>query len=79
LIIKTMKTYIEVIAKYNQQGQVRPLKIIWEERIYDIQRITDIRPAASLKAGGIGLRYTCVINGKTVYIFLDDNKWFIEI
>lgn len=75
-----MKAYIEVIAKYNQQGQIRPLKIIWEDgRAFEIQRIIDIRPAASLKAGGAGLRYACIINGKTVYLFLEDNKWFIEL
>lgn len=74
-----MKVYIEVIAKYNQEGQVRPLKIVWEDgRVFEISRITDIRPAASLKSGGIGLRYTCIINTKPVYLFLDDNKWFIE-
>lgn len=74
-----MKVYIEVIAKYNQEGQVRPLKIVWEDgRVFEISRITDIRPAASLKSGGIGLRYSCIINTKPVYLFLDDNKWFIE-
>ncbi|NLC17437.1 MAG: hypothetical protein GX756_06130 [Clostridiales bacterium] len=73
-----MKKFVEVIAKYNQEGQIRPLKIIWEDgRVFEIQRITDIRPAASLKAGGAGLRYSCIINKKKVYLFLEDNKWFI--
>jgi hypothetical protein len=73
-----MKKFVEVIAKYNQEGQIRPLKIIWEDgRVFDIQRITDIRPAASLKAGGVGLRYTCIISRKKVYLFLEDNQWFI--
>ncbi|HHW90117.1 MAG TPA: hypothetical protein GX745_04355 [Clostridiales bacterium] len=73
-----MKKFVEVIAKYNQEGQIRPLKIIWEDgRVFDIQRITDIRPAASLKAGGVGLRYTCIISRKKVYLFLENNQWFI--
>lgn len=35
--------------------------------------------AASLRAGGVGLRYTCIINGKTSHLFYEDNnKWFVE-
>jgi len=34
--------------------------------------------AASLKAGGQGMRYTCRIAGKQVFLFCDDGRWFVE-
>ena len=46
---------------------------------YPIDRITDVRYATSLKAGGCGIRYTCRILGKERYIFLEENKWFVEV
>ena len=48
-------------------------------RSYQIDRVLDIRRAASLKAGGVGRRYTCRICGKERYLWLeDDGKWFVE-
>ena len=35
--------------------------------------------AASLKAGGVGMRYTCIIDGKESYLYYEDNNmWFVE-
>ena len=46
---------------------------------YEISKVKDIRRAASLKAGGAGMRYTCVVDGKEVYLFYEDNNmWFME-
>jgi hypothetical protein len=43
-----------------------------------VDRVIDVRRAASLKAGGTGLRYICRICGRTVALFNDENKWFME-
>lgn len=73
------KVYIEVVAKHDIQGRIKPLFLIWEDgRKYPIDRVLDVRQAASLKAGGCGLRYKCRIVGKEVYLFCDEGKWFIE-
>jgi hypothetical protein len=32
----------------------------------------------SLKGGGLGIRYTCRIRGKQVYLFDEEGKWFVE-
>ena len=73
------KVYVNVSAKFNKDGRIIPESFEWEdERIFEIDRITDIRKAASLKAGGAGLRYTCFVCGKQTYLFLEDNRWFIE-
>ncbi|WRS28891.1 hypothetical protein U6B65_01390 [Oscillospiraceae bacterium MB08-C2-2] len=56
-----------------------PLVIQWEDgREFKIDRILDVRLAASLKAGGCGIRYTCRISGQQRYLFLEENRWFVE-
>lgn len=73
------KKYVSVIAKFNEEGKITPLALVWEDgRNFNIDRVTDIRKSASLKAGGIGLRFTCFIRGKQVYLYKDEDKWFIE-
>lgn len=75
-----MKCYICVTAKFEDDGNIIPEKIHWKDgRTFEIDRITDIRNAASLKAGGAGVRYTCFIFGKKKYIFLEEKRWFVEI
>ncbi|MBQ8058075.1 MAG: hypothetical protein IJ275_07070 [Ruminococcus sp.] len=74
-----MKQYVSVTAKFDADGNILPLKINWDDgRSFDIDRITDIRYAASLKAGGAGIRYTCRIKQSEKYLFLEDNRWFIN-
>jgi hypothetical protein len=56
---------------------------VWEDgNRYGIDRIIDIRPAASLKAGGAGLRYTVRVRSRETYLFYeqerDGAKWFME-
>ena len=56
-----------------------PRTIEWKDgRIFTIDRVLDVRRAPSLKAGGVGMRYICRICGKTVALFNDENKWFME-
>ena len=47
-------------------------------RSFDIDRVIDVRQAPTLKAGGLGTRYTCKIRGKQVCLFCDERKWFVE-
>ena len=74
------KIYVDVTAIFSKEGQLRPISIVWQDgHVYEIQRVKDIRRAASLKAGGVGTRYTCIIDGKESHIFYEDNnKWFVE-
>ena len=44
----------------------------------EIDRVLDVRPAASLKAGGAGLRYTVRIGRTETYLFLEETRWFVE-
>ena len=75
-----MKINLKVNAEFDVDGTIRPTSIVWEDgRVFVIDRILDVRRAASLKAGGVGMRYICRIYGKTVNLFNDENHWFIEV
>ena len=55
--MNTNKVYVDVTAVFSKEGQLKPVSVKWQDgHIYEIQRITDIRRAASLKAGGAGMR-----------------------
>ena len=74
------KTYVKVTADFYPDGRLRPVTMTWTDgRVFEIDRISDIRRAASLKAGGTGLRYTCFICGRMCYLYYEENyKWFVE-
>ena len=76
------KAYVTVQAKFFPDGRPPvPTELWWEDgRHYEVDRVLDIRPAASLKAGGLGIRYTCKVLGKTVCLFFEDenSRWFME-
>lgn len=47
-----MKQYVAVEARFDEGGGVRPLCVIWEDgRRFPVDRVMDVRRAASLKAG----------------------------
>ena len=73
------KTFVKVTAEHDESGQVRPLYLTWTDvRKYEIDRVTDVRQAPSLRGGGLGIRYTCRVRGKEVYLFEDEGRWFVE-
>ena len=72
------KKFVEVTAVFDLEGNITPVSIFYEGEKLEVDRITDVRRAASLKSGGAGIRYTCYIKGVLTYLFLDDTKWFIE-
>ena len=74
-----IKKYVAVDAHFTEDGRIRPTGIYWfDGRIFEVDRITDVRPAASLKAGGTGIRYTVSVLGKETYIYLEESRWFVE-
>ena len=73
------KIFVEVIARFDLAGGITPLYIIWEDgRKFEVDKILDVRRAASLKAGGIGMRYTVMILGRQRYLYYEDPLWFVE-
>lgn len=83
-----IKVYVAVAARFDDEGNLIPTSITWEDgREFEIDRVTDIRQAAAMKAGGQGDRYTVQINGHQSYLFFERNasltgnnigRWFVE-
>ena len=58
--MESSKVYVNVMAEFTNDGRLLPRSFIWKDgHVYEIQKVTDVRRAASLKAGGAGIRYTC--------------------
>ena len=78
--MESCKVYVDVNAMFTKDGRLLPKSFIWTDgHVYEIQRVTDVRRAASLKAGGAGMRYTCIVNGRESHLFYEDNNmWFME-
>ena len=78
--MKSCKVYVDVNAMFTKDGRLLPKSFIWTDgHVYEIQRVTDVRRAASLKAGGAGMRYTCIVDGRESHLFYEDNNmWFME-
>ena len=84
----TSKVYVGVEVEFSPDGIMYPRALVWEDGIkYNIDRVVDMRPAASLKAGGQGDRYTVVIKGQRRYLFFEKStealrkqagRWFVE-
>jgi len=72
------KILVKVRCDWEIGGQIVPLMFRAEDGpIVKIDRILDVRKAASTKAGGCGIRYTCRVRGKELYLFRDDEEWFV--
>lgn len=83
-----LKVYVPVRADFSADGRLLPRELIWEDGThYVIDRVTDIRQAAAMKAGGQGDRYTIRVRGKESYLFFERStqmvgnelgRWFVE-
>ncbi len=74
-----VKVYVDVDAHFSKDGELVPTAIIWENgHRYEIDKITQVARRASLKAGGCGIRYTCIVDGQQSYLFYEVDKWFVE-
>ena len=78
--LENCKVYVSVTAVFTKDGKLVPKSFVWKNgHVYDIQKVTDVRRAASLRAGGAGLRYTCIVDGRESHLFYEENNlWFVE-
>lgn len=83
-----IKVYVAVTVTMDEEGRMLPKMLVWEDgRKYLIDKVTDIRQAAAMKAGGQGDRYTVIINGQQSHLFFERStnlsgnvigRWFVE-
>lgn len=78
--MESSKVYVDVNATFSKDGRLIPKSFIWTDgHVYEIQRVKNVCRAASLKAGGVGMRYTCVVAGRESHLYYEDNNmWFLE-
>lgn len=86
--MNNLKVYVDVTAQFNSDGVMIPLDITWEDgEVFEIDRVTDIRQAPAMKAGGQGDRYTIWVHGRQSYLFFERSpaltgnvigRWFVE-
>ncbi|MDE6722970.1 MAG: hypothetical protein K2J55_02110 [Eubacterium sp.] len=74
-----MKNYVEVTAVFDKEGVITPVSVKMDDEKFEVDRVMDIRPAASLKSGGAGIRYKCRIADRETYLFLEETRWFLEL
>lgn len=73
------KVYVRVAAIFSPDGKLQPMYIWWEDgRRYAIDRVLDVCRAASTKAGGIGLRYFCMVQGHETNLYFEEDRWYVE-
>lgn len=74
------KVYVDVTVRFGKEGTVAPVSLIWEDGVtYQIDRVVNVRRAASTVAGGNGIRYTCMISGRESHLYYEENnRWFME-
>lgn len=88
MVSNNLKVYVPVDVEFREDGTMFPRIIVWEDGTkYEIDRVTDIRQAAAMRAGGQGDRYTVMIDGKQSYLFFERSasltgnnigRWFVE-
>lgn len=76
---KVIKRYVAVDIHTDEAGQTTPKLIYWPDgRRFEVDRILEVKKAASTRAGGLGLRYKVRILGKETFLFFEDPRWFAE-
>lgn len=86
--LKSVKVYVPVRVEFREDGTMLPREITWEDgERFQIDRVSDIRSAPALRAGGQGDRYTIWVNGQQSYLFFERSpnqtgnvigRWFVE-
>lgn len=74
------KIYVNVNVEFSKEGKLIPRSIIWDDgTIFEIQKVTDVRRAASRLAGETGIRYTIYVEGFEKHLYYGNNhRWFVE-
>lgn len=77
--VPAAKQYVGVVAYFFKDGSMKPAAIdLGDGRLYKIKRVKECVRAASLKSGGGGMRYRCVVGSNEVYLYFEDPCWFCE-
>jgi hypothetical protein len=71
---------IEVIVKYTEQGQIRPVKVIFADEMFIIDRVFTEKVVQPPWGGYSVYEFACLLKGKRKKIYFDkqNSKWFVS-
>lgn len=80
------KEFVDVVARHSAgDASIMPISITRDDgTTYEVMRVLDVCRAASLRAGGLGMRYFVRLYQEesdrciSIYLFDDAGYWFIE-
>ncbi|MGI6137150.1 MAG: hypothetical protein GX959_02055 [Clostridiales bacterium] len=82
MMVRFVKTYVDVIVRMRTDGTLIPISVIWEGQTYDVDGVLQIIEARSQKVPStVGtIKYVCRIQGQDKEMFLEDypRRWFVE-
>ncbi len=74
------KHYVEVIARFDKEGRITPLKIIWDDGVaYEIDKILQFKHQAYSKVGGDNTMYRCMIGGHERTLFFERGNTALDV
>lgn len=72
------KKYVDIVIRENRDGELLPIYVVLEDGYpYAIDSIISEERKSS-NAGGGGICYLCLIQGKRNKLFQEKERWFIE-
>jgi len=72
------KKFVKVIVEMNEDGLKTPKSLVYNDKVFEIDKVLENKNCASFKAGGIGERYTIRIGDNITYLYYEMGKWFVE-
>jgi hypothetical protein len=73
------KHYVEVVSSTSREGQVTPLRIIWEDgRCFDIVDVLACEKSYAHSARRLVTRYSVRVRDRTTFLFYENPRWFVE-
>lgn len=75
------KVYVGIIARFDPDGGLKPLQIVWVDgQRFAIDRVKFIERAPSKTGGVLTKRYTVVVEGFEKKLYYEEKleRWFIE-
>ena len=70
--MENAKVYVDVLVNFDKDGTMSPVDFIWEDgEKYHVDRIRARERCASRKAGGTGICYTVMVNGKESHLYYE--------
>lgn len=73
------RVYIKVLVEFSPEGLATPVKMEYDNRWFEIDRLVRVENRAPDTGGGGMLRYEVRVYGQTRFLWRDGDRWFVEI